>query len=141
MRWARMQSSCLLTELALLILRVPGEEFHDGPGKEVVAVARDHVAGAAHVDEVDVGKACNELVGPFLGDEVAHLTADKEHGYAIAKNRLDRVVHAVDVGHFDGRKRCRAVDELRIPMPVPPTVAVPQIRLESVQIRWSRPVR
>ena len=42
---------------------MPGEEVHDRIGEEVVAVAGDHVTGAADVDEVDVREARKELVG------------------------------------------------------------------------------
>jgi len=43
---------------------VAGQELDDRVGEEVVAVAGNHVSGAADVDERDLGKAGEELIGP-----------------------------------------------------------------------------
>jgi len=39
------------------ILGMPGEEFHDCSGEEVVAIAGDHMSCTADIDEVDLGEA------------------------------------------------------------------------------------
>src|ERR1700682_50783 len=109
------------------VLRMPGEKFDDCPGEEVVAVAGDHMSSAADVDEVNVREAGDELVGPLLGDEIAHLAPHKKHGHVVPKNRFDRRMHAVDFGHLDGRQRGGAVDEFRVPMPEPATAAASQV--------------
>ena len=113
---------------------MPGEKFHDSPGEEVVAVTGDHMPGAADIDEVDLRKACNELVGSLLGDQIAHLAADKKHGHAVTQNCVNRRVEAIDFGHLDRRKRRGAIDELRIPMPVPPIIAAAQVCPEAVEV-------
>jgi hypothetical protein len=113
---------------------MPAEKVHDGAGEEVIAISGDHVPGAADVDEVDRGKSGEECVGSFLRDEVAHLAAHKQHGHAGVDDRLDGGVHAVDIRHFDWRKCRCAVDELRIPVPVPATASVAQVRAETIQV-------
>src|ERR1700682_498915 len=85
------------------VLGMPGEKFDDCPGEEVVAVTGDHVSGAADVDEVNVREAGDELVGPLLGDEIAHLATHQKHRNVVAKNRFDCGMHAIDFGHLDGR--------------------------------------
>ena len=96
--------------------------------------------GTADIDEIDLREACDELVGPLLGDEVAHLAAHQKHRHVVRKDRLDRGVHAVDLGHFDGGKRGCAVDELRIPMPVPAAVAFAQVCPETIEVGGPGPM-
>src|SRR6266576_1114236 len=112
------------------------EKFHDGPGEEVVAITGDHMSGAADVDETNLRKSGKKLVCSLFGDEIAHLASHKKHGHACAQNRFNRGVEAIDLGHFDGRTRRRAVNELRIPMPVPATVAMAQVGSKAVEIGW-----
>src|SRR5690348_1483933 len=118
---------------------MPSEEFHDGPGEDVVTIASDHMSGAPDVDEIDLREAFDEFGGPLLGDEIAHLPAHKKHRHVVGKDRFNRGVEAIYFGHFDGRTRRSAVDELRIPMPVPASVAVAEVCLEAVQIGWPGP--
>src|SRR6478609_6691650 len=65
----------------------------------------------------------------------------RKHGHAIPQNRFNRRVHPIHFGHFDGRQRRSAVDEFRIPVPVPAAIAVAQVGPESVEIRWPGAVR
>ena len=111
---------------------MPGEKFHDRPGEDVVAITGDHMPGTADVDEVNLREPGEKLVRSLLGDQIAHLPPDKQHGYVVAENRFNRCVKAIDLGHFDGRTRRGAVDELRIPMPVPTIAAAAQVCPKSV---------
>src|SRR5882757_2326260 len=122
------------------VLGMPGQKFDDCPGEEVVAVTGDHMSGAADVDEVDVREAGDELVGPLLGDEIAHLAPHQKHGHVVAENRFDRRMHAVDLRHLNGGKRRGAVDEFRVPMPEPAIAATAQVGPKSVQVGGSAPV-
>ena len=119
---------------------MPRKKIHDRPCEYVIAITGDHVPGACDVDVVDLGEAGDEFVGSLLGDEIAHLAAHEKYRHVVAKNRLHRLVQAIDLSHLDRGKRRGAVDELRVPMPVPTAVTVAQVCPKSVQIGGSGPM-
>ena len=86
------------------------------------------------IDELDLGKAGEELLGTVLTHEIAHLAAHQQHGHLVGEDRLDGFVHAIWIGHLDRRIRGGAVDELRIPVPVPPVTAATQVGAQAIQI-------
>src|SRR4051794_39303646 len=55
------------------------EKRHDRVVEQIVAVARDHVAGARDVGEAGVRHELEQLLRPFLAQQVAHATTHQQH--------------------------------------------------------------
>src|SRR5690348_15250348 len=106
---------------------MPAEEVQDSTREDVVAIASDHMPGAADVGEFDLRETGEELIRAFLTHQVAHLAADQQHRHAATQDRVNGRMHPVGVGDLEWGEWGGAADELRIPVPVPPITAAAQV--------------
>ena len=91
-------------------------------GEQVVAVARDHVAGPGDVHHPRVGHEFEQLAGALLGEQVAHPAPHEQRRYPDTPGGVREAVRIDDrrAGLVVGTEFAR--DEGRVPVPVPAAV-------------------
>ena len=69
---------------------VAQQELDDGLAEDVVAIAGDHVGGAGDVDVLGVRAQPQELLGPFLGQDVGQAAAHEQRRQPRGSGRTPR---------------------------------------------------
>src|SRR6516164_9024238 len=111
------------------------DELDDRVGERVVVVAGGGVARVGEFDELGGGHLVEEVLHAVDADHIGKLAADQQD----RDPQVDR--RALQLFHAQLRVVLRFGHQLRIPMPVPPAVAVAQILLEALRTARPRPMR
>ena len=114
---------------------LPGDECDHGFAEGVIVITGGGMSGVGEFDEVRVRNLGQEVFNAFGTDDIGELAADQQDGYV----KLDRLL--LEPFHLDKGVIADRSDECRIPVPVPPAVAVAQVLLQPVKVPSALAVR